>query len=413
MIKILHFADAHIDIAGHGRHDPETGLPVRVVDFLNSLDEIIDTAITEKVDLVLFAGDAYKDRTPVPTFQREWGRRIMRLSNAGITTLLLTGNHDISASASRAHAIQEFDTLEVPKVHVVNQPALLKPEDLDGVPVMIIALPWVTRSGLMATQNVNTDNPLNVLEELEAALTEFVGTCIQELDPQLPAILTAHASIEGASYGNERTIMLGKDVVLPLGLVKDPNLDYVALGHIHKAQNLNPDAHPPVIYSGSIERVDFGEAQDNKYFVIAEIEKGQTRVYWHQLKNIRTFIDLQITLENDQDVNKKLQDLLQSKGSLQDAIVRLQIDYHRELEKIIDETSLRNLAASAFEFHLVKHPRIGSRVRLPGDREMSSYSPQELLEYYWKSIHLSQNARDNLTKLSKQIIDNVESGHFE
>jgi len=67
MLTVLHFADAHIDIAGHGRHDPLTGLPLRVLDFLNALDRIVDTAIQERVDLVLFAGDAYKDRTPSPT----------------------------------------------------------------------------------------------------------------------------------------------------------------------------------------------------------------------------------------------------------------------------------------------------------------------------------------------------------
>ena len=73
MPKILHFADAHIDMANYGRHDAQTGLPVRVMDFLKSLDTIVDAAIEEQVDLVLFAGDAYKDRNPAPTFQREWG----------------------------------------------------------------------------------------------------------------------------------------------------------------------------------------------------------------------------------------------------------------------------------------------------------------------------------------------------
>ena len=56
MVKILHFADAHIDMANYGRHDPESGLPMRVMDFLKSLDEIVDAAIEEDVDLVLFAG---------------------------------------------------------------------------------------------------------------------------------------------------------------------------------------------------------------------------------------------------------------------------------------------------------------------------------------------------------------------
>lgn len=81
-MKILHFADAHIDMANYGKHDPETGLPLRVLDFLRALDTIVDAAIDEKVDMVIFAGDAYKDRSPAPTFQREWGKRIIRLSRA-------------------------------------------------------------------------------------------------------------------------------------------------------------------------------------------------------------------------------------------------------------------------------------------------------------------------------------------
>ncbi len=94
-MKLLHFADAHIDMANYGKHDPETGLPLRVLDFLRALDTIVNAAISEKVDMVIFAGDAYKDRSPAPTFQREWGKRIIRLSRAKIPTLLLVGNHDL------------------------------------------------------------------------------------------------------------------------------------------------------------------------------------------------------------------------------------------------------------------------------------------------------------------------------
>ena len=50
MIKLLHFADAHIDLARQGRRDPESGLPLRVLDFLHALDTIIDAALEEKAD---------------------------------------------------------------------------------------------------------------------------------------------------------------------------------------------------------------------------------------------------------------------------------------------------------------------------------------------------------------------------
>ncbi len=159
MVRVLHFADAHIDIANRGRQDPQTGLPIRVLDFLTALDTIVETAIREKVDLVLFAGDAYKDRTPVPTFQREWGKRIIRLSRAGIPTLMLVGNHDVSPALGRAHTLQEYETLEVPYVRVFNRPALLKPADLWGLPLQVLAIPWISRSNLMGLEELSGREP--------------------------------------------------------------------------------------------------------------------------------------------------------------------------------------------------------------------------------------------------------------
>ena len=251
-MRLLHFADAHIDMANYGRHDPETGLPFRVLDFLKSLDTIVDAAISEKVDMVIFAGDAYKDRSPAPTFQREWGKRIIRLSQAKIPTLLLVGNHDLSPAIGRAHAIQEFDTLQVPFIKVLDKPQFLTPSDLWDVPVQVIAMPWITRSGLMANLEMSAAEPSEVFSNLESRISSLIEEYINEADSNLPLILTAHASVEGATFGLERMVMLGSDLVLPISVVKDKRLDYVAMGHIHKPQDVNEGNHPPVIYPGSI-----------------------------------------------------------------------------------------------------------------------------------------------------------------
>ncbi len=185
MLTILHFADAHIDMANKGRHDPVSGLPLRVQDFLKSLDTIVNTAIAEKVDLVLFAGDAYKDRNPAPTFQREWGKRVMRLSRAGIPTLLLVGNHDTSPTLGRAHTLDPFSTLEVPNVLVLDRPAFYKPADLWGLPLQVIALPWISRAGLMASQEISAVNLGEVNEAIEERLTAIVKNSLDEADPNL------------------------------------------------------------------------------------------------------------------------------------------------------------------------------------------------------------------------------------
>jgi exonuclease SbcD len=414
MIKLLHFADAHIDMANFGRHDPESGLPVRVMDFLKSLDTIVNTAISEKVDLVLFAGDAYKDRNPAPTFQREWGRRIMRLSRAGVPTLLLVGNHDLSPALGRAHALETFDTLEVPGVRVIDRPSFFRPEDLN-LPVQILALPWISRSGLMAQMDLHGSDPSQVYRELEERLTELVHNWLDEIDPTLPVILTAHASVQGAKYGGERTVMLGGDLVLPGSLVRDRRLDYVALGHIHKPQNLNANSdaplgydHPPVIYPGSIERVDFGEAKDDKFFVIAQIEPGNTIVEWRKLENIRPFVDRFIRLERPEQITDQLINALGGADTLNGAIVRLVLEYPREWEALIDDKTLRDHANQSFEFHLVKRPQMETRIRLPEGQAVGKLTALELLDKFWGASHTEIDDRDALNQLAAQIIQSID-----
>jgi exonuclease SbcD len=409
MVKILHFSDAHIDIANYGRQDPNTGLPLRVIDFLNSLDTIIDTAIEEKVELVIFSGDTYKDRNPAPTFQREWGRRIIRLAKADIPILLLIGNHDLSPSLGRAHALEEFNTLEVQKVIVADRPTFYTPETLMGVPVQVIAIPWISRSGLIAYLDIEVKDPSEIFELLEERITNIVNEWLEEADPDIPTILTAHASIQGAVFGGERTVMLGRDMVLSGSLVKNKKLDYVAMGHIHKAQDLNEGQHPPVIYPGSIERVDFGEARDKKYFVIVDVEKGKTKYEWRELTGIRKFFDPPpYKITSDKNVTEQLINILPPADEIEDAIVRITLEYPREWETLIDDAALREVASGAFEFHLVKRPQMDTRIRIPEDKTVGSMSPEELLDLYWKSAHTDTADRETLLKLAKQIIDKAK-----
>jgi len=408
MPRILHFADAHIDMANYGRHDPQSGLPLRVIDFLKSLDTIVETAIQERVDLVLFAGDAYKDRNPAPTFQREWGRRIIRLSRAGIPTLLLVGNHDLSPALGRAHAIEEFATLEVPHVRVLDRPTFLQPDDLEGVGLQILALPWVSRAGLIAQLGLRAAEPGQIFEELETRLTELVQSWLEEADPSLPTVLTAHASIQGARYGGERTVMLGNDLVLPGSLVRDPRLDYVAMGHIHKPQDLNENTHPPVIYPGSIERVDFGEVNDEKFYIVADIQRGQTRVEWRKLTGIRPFVDREVILKSKEDLNERLRKALPTQEKLKDAIVRLTVEYPHGWEELLDDASLREYCSSAFEFHLVKRPQIEGRVRLPDNQSVGSLTSLELLDIYLRASHIDQSEAEELKHLAVAVIDDVK-----
>ncbi|MFN7036450.1 MAG: exonuclease SbcCD subunit D [Bellilinea sp.] len=420
MLRILHFADAHIDIANYGRHDPQSGLPMRVLDFLKALDTIVETAINEKVDLVLFAGDAYKDRSPAPTFQREWGKRIIRLSRAGIPCVLLIGNHDLSPALGRAHALQEYQTLEVDKVLVIDRPRLLTPDDLFGLPLQMMAIPWISRSSLMAHLQTSAADPQKIHEEIEKRLQEIVQDWFKAADRSLPTVLAAHATVQGARYGKERSIMLGNDLVLPGSLVRDGRLDYVALGHIHLRQNLNEGGHPPVVYPGSIERVDFGEADDRKYFVIAGVQKGKTELDWRELHG-RRFIDRTVSLldlaaaadGSAPPAMERILGVLPPPEGMKDAIVRLTIDYPRDWDGLIDEPRLRRHAERAFDFHLVRRPHIAARGRIGEIENIAAKSPLELLELYWETKGEPPEHIEELKRLAEEIIHQAESFTIE
>jgi exonuclease SbcD len=412
MPKILHFADAHIDIATYGRRDTVSGLPMRVHDFLNSLDEIIETAINEDVDCVLFAGDAYKDQNPAPTYQREWGKRIMRLSTAGIPTLLLVGNHDISPAAGRAHALAEFDTLQVPHVMILDQPCFISHEELTklapegkNLEFQLLALPWISRSAMAAALEIGTRDTETLYKAMETKLAQDLESWLVGADPDLPTVLAAHATVEGAVYGGERSVSLGRDFILPKSIAADPRLDYTALGHIHKKQELNPKKHPPVVYPGSIERVDFGEANDKKYFLIADVKKGGTELDWRELKKIRPYVDLHLELTSSEDITGQIRKTLPPEEKLKGALVRLILEYPRSWEPLLDEAAIRELAKDAFEFHFQKAPVYEPRLRLEKNQTVGELSPQELLDAYWRVSGTPEEEIQELNQLAREILN--------
>ena len=170
---------------------------------------------------------------------------------------------------------------------------------------------------------------------------------------------------------------------------------------------MNEGGHPPVIYPGSIERVDFGEAADRKYFVIAQVERGNTQVEWRELTEIRPFIDLAVDLQSTppEEYTAKIRASLPDPTQLTGAVVRLTLTYPRDRESMIDDASLLKFGAEAFDFRIMKHPLIETRIRLPHDQAIGALGPLELLELYWRANHTSDGELADLQKLAASVID--------
>jgi exonuclease SbcD len=404
-MKILHFADLHLGMENYGRIDPVTGLHSRLVDFLHSFDELVDFAISAEVDLVLFAGDAYRTRDPSPTQQREFAARIRRLREARIPVFMLIGNHDLPNASGRANAIEIFDTLAVEGVQIAKYPRVHTLDTRKG-PLQIVALPWVLRSVLMSKdeyKNLSLPDLNNLMLEKVSRILEDL---IHELEPHAPALLAAHGTVQGATYGSERSVMLGADLLLPPSLVAHPRFAYVALGHIHKHQVLNE--HPPVIYAGSLDRIDFGEEQDDKGFVLVELEKGKAQ--WRFVKvNARRFITIRAEATSDEPTLDVLAEI--NKHNLEAAIVRVTIRTTLEKAGLLRDAEIRQALRSAWYVSGInKEIQQTDRVRLGARGGVEGLTPREALQRYFAEKRIApERAQALLERAEKLFINATET----
>ena len=266
-IRLIHTGDLHIGVQNYGRMDSATGMHTRLRDFLSTLDKLVDYAVDDKVDAVLICGDVFKNREPDVTQQREFAKRIKRLSDAGIKVYIIVGNHDLHNTAGKATSVEIYDVVKLPGVYVRRKPEVDVLETRNG-PLQVAALPYTSPSNLAAEGSSIQDISVSIRDRLG----KMLDMLIQRLDADLPAVLMSHFSLIGAVPGSEKAIMLGREVTLPVGFFARPELDYVALGHIHKHQVLYEK--PPVVYCGSLDRVDFNEEREDKGFVEVSLQKG-------------------------------------------------------------------------------------------------------------------------------------------
>jgi exonuclease SbcD len=402
MIRLLHFADLHLGVENYGHLDPQTGLFSRLTDFLRSLDQIVDCALEQEIDLVVFAGDAYKSRDPSPTYQREFAQRIRRLSVAGVPTVLVVGNHDTPSALGRANAVEIFATLEVENVVVAKRPATHRLETQNG-PIQVVTLPWVVRSTLLAREEYKNLG----LEEINALILEkienIIGEEIAGLDPAVPTVLAAHGSVFGATYGSERSVMLGQEVVLPRSIVTNLAFDYVALGHIHKHQVLCEK--PPVVYAGSIGRIDFGEEKEDKGFVVAEVEKGRATYEFVKLA-ARPFVTVEVEARGDDPTADVLSAI--DRHDLTEAVVRVIIHITPEKEPLLRENEIRRRLADAFHVAaVVRDVERKTRLRLGTDQNVEEMTPRQMLERYLQVKQTPPERAQVLLEYADRIIETI------
>jgi len=407
-IRLLHFADTHIGMENYGKTDPQSGLSSRVVDFLHRMDDICNFARDHDVDLVIFGGDAFKTRAPNPTYQREFAHRIRDLSRLA-PVVMLVGNHDLPPTMLKASSIEIYDTLDVPNVYVCGDYDVYVIETKRG-PVAVGTAPYPIRSRLLEDERAAGLTIAETDALLQENLTDILEVLAAQADlMDMPRVLTGHFTVNGAAMGSERNIMLGRDVAVLLSSLADPRWDYVALGHVHKHQNLTKGQPgvPPVVYSGSIERIDFGEEGDPKGFCWVELERGSANWEFVPL-DARPFVTLRADLRAEANPTDKALKLI-AKHDLDGAVVRLLLDLLPESEARLNENTLRDELKSAGVYQIAAiRKQVEQPLRAQLGASPEGLTTRELLERYFISKEIPPERREELMRAAEAIFDGSE-----
>lgn len=426
-MRIIHFADLHIGYETYGRPLVDKPWTSRMQDFLDAFDHLVDFALGDGVDAVIFAGDAFKSREPTQTQQREFAKRIRRLSEAGIPTFLLVGNHDLPNAEGRAHALEIYRTLVVPNVYVGDEswfsgnhfaPQILQTR---SGPLQVAALPWPRESRLLANDpGVASMSIEQVHAEIERKLTALIGAQTEQLDPGVPAILTSHVSINDFlvknNPGSEQWMTVGTAATLLKSELHEASFDYIALGHHHN--NMDLGLRTPCWYSGSMQPVDFGEEKQPKGFMVLEIDAAKplgSRIGGSGLPRLervpqRRFVTIQTTATSDDPTAEVCAAV--ARADVTDAIVRVEVKLTVEQNRDLRIPEIRRSLEKAHYIQGVR-PILpnDSRSKLPAGVKADAASPLESLATYFKLKEIEEQRRGRLLAAASDLVNSVEDAH--
>ena len=264
-MRFLHTGDWHVGKTLRGRSRADEHRAV--------LAEIADIADDREVDAVLVAGDLFDTAAPGPESEEIVYDILLRLARER-TVIAIAGNHD---NPNRFHAVRPLlglgNVIALPRVARPGDGGVVEVSTPSGQRARIALLPFVSQRGIVKAEALMTKDA----DEHAGAYAERLATVLSQLsgeaDPSAVNLVLAHAMVHGGTMGGgERSAHTVFQYSIPTAAFP-ADYHYVALGHLHRAQQLRDQ--PPICYSGSPLQLDFGETEDAKSVTIVEAEPGQ------------------------------------------------------------------------------------------------------------------------------------------
>jgi exonuclease SbcD len=255
-MRLLHTADWHLgnSLFNHDRTD----------ELFNQVERVCQIAEQNHVEVLLVAGDVFEGRSRLPEITKRLANALSPYVRRGMHVILIPGNHDDREHFRMMHALLAIEQGQIERVHIVQTRMLIS---IAGVQFGVIPYPI---SELLAPHNSNDIGAAQRHQNLSSAYADLVRAVVNEFDPTMPAVFVSHINVAGVKTSSERESTYFEDIRLGTRDLPDaPNLAYIALGHIHQRQRI--DHVVPCYYSGSIERMNFGEREDGKFVLLVDI----------------------------------------------------------------------------------------------------------------------------------------------
>ena len=360
-MKLVHLSDTHLGFSAYSKLDVAEGINQREADFYRAFQEAIDKTIELKPEVVVHSGDLFDTVRPQNRAIDFALRQLIRLSESGIETVLVSGNHSTPRLRETGNIFRIFEHLK--HVHPVHEPG---GKTIVVGDATIYALP-------------HSMNP---------SLAEITSGLRPSRDTKL-GVLVIHAGVVGTdTYKmdefNEQTV--------PAENIS-PEWDYVALGHYHEFKKVCPRAY----YSGSTERLSFGEAQQKKGIV--EVDLDSHAVKFHEL-SVRSMVDMEVFDASKLTSSEILQEAKEriSGAIIDERIVRLTVkNVAPDAYRSLDVQAIRRMGSSALHFELKVDKVEGEGQKQVGDTQIGLLADE--FKKYVTSLDVSDEKKSKLMEM--------------
>lgn len=375
-MKVMHTSDWHVGktIARRSRLDEAREV----------LGEVVEVAEGEEVDAVLVCGDVFEHQAPSAEAEAVVYDTLLALERREIPVLILPGNHDHPHRWKALEPLLDRFTIHVvPEVRRPDHGGIVRiPARDNSTQLEVATLPWVYERRLVGAREL-----MGLPGEADQAYAEemaaLIGALCEPLDPSVCTVFAGHVFISGSRPGEaQRGLTIGQlYAVAPQGL---PDVQYAALGHVHRPQRV-PGAARPAYYSGSPLQMDFGEVDQQKGVNIVELEPGQPA-------DVRT-----VPLTRGRrlrDVHGTLEELEALRDDVGDAFLRVTLSCDGPVPGLGDD--VREILPNALEVRLDYPKEEQERTRT-----LRGLSPREQFARYLREKHGSEPDEALLDVFSK------------